>query len=229
MVRGDLGSRDATPVFVVGLPRSGSSLVEAILDAHPAAWGAGEDSPLASLMPRLLATLQSGAWMSPHTPVRCPLGRERPEPFAQCRGPRCAWSMRRAAWPPSPPDSACVAGLGVPRAPPFKDLTAANDCIKVQAFRELGDEYCRLLRQRLPGAKGDAIRVVDKMLFNSWCGRPAWAGASRGHACGCARGLGGARPSSAAGLAAQPAAAAPLLDSAPGLPLTDAGLWDSSP
>ena len=32
---------DETPVFVVGLPRSGSTLVEQILATHTLAWGAG--------------------------------------------------------------------------------------------------------------------------------------------------------------------------------------------
>ena len=31
---------DETPVFVVGLPRSGSTLVEQILATHSMAWGA---------------------------------------------------------------------------------------------------------------------------------------------------------------------------------------------
>ena len=36
------GSGSERPVFVVGMPRSGTSLVEQILAAHPAAYGAGE-------------------------------------------------------------------------------------------------------------------------------------------------------------------------------------------
>lgn len=40
------GNRDAAPVFVVGLPRSGTTLVEQILGAHPAAHAAGERSAL---------------------------------------------------------------------------------------------------------------------------------------------------------------------------------------
>lgn len=35
------GYQDGTPIFVVGLPRSGSSLIEQILASHPQAWGAG--------------------------------------------------------------------------------------------------------------------------------------------------------------------------------------------
>lgn len=36
------GSDSQRPVFVVGMPRSGTSLVEQIIASHPAAWGAGE-------------------------------------------------------------------------------------------------------------------------------------------------------------------------------------------
>lgn len=41
-LEGNVGSRDKTPIFVVGLPRSGSTLVEQILASHPSVWGAGE-------------------------------------------------------------------------------------------------------------------------------------------------------------------------------------------
>ncbi|MBF0622624.1 MAG: sulfotransferase [Magnetococcales bacterium] len=37
-----VGSDDSTPVFVVGMPRSGTSLVEQIIASHPEAEGAGE-------------------------------------------------------------------------------------------------------------------------------------------------------------------------------------------
>ena len=36
------GSSSAKPVFVVGMPRSGTSLAEQIIASHPAAYGAGE-------------------------------------------------------------------------------------------------------------------------------------------------------------------------------------------
>ncbi len=39
---GDSGLRDETPVFVAGMPRSGTSLVDQIIDAHPDAKGVGE-------------------------------------------------------------------------------------------------------------------------------------------------------------------------------------------
>lgn len=36
------GEDDATPIFVVGMPRSGTTLVEQIMASHPRVWGAGE-------------------------------------------------------------------------------------------------------------------------------------------------------------------------------------------
>jgi tetratricopeptide (TPR) repeat protein len=39
---GSAGSSSAKPVFVVGMPRSGTSLAEQIIASHPAAYGAGE-------------------------------------------------------------------------------------------------------------------------------------------------------------------------------------------
>ena len=41
-MQGQSGSQDETPIFVVGLPRSGSTLVEQILASHPQVYGAGE-------------------------------------------------------------------------------------------------------------------------------------------------------------------------------------------
>ena len=46
-LQGGAGSQDETPIFVVGLPRSGSTLVEQILASHPSVYGAGR--PLATL------------------------------------------------------------------------------------------------------------------------------------------------------------------------------------
>jgi hypothetical protein len=39
-------NRDATPVFIVGMPRSGTTLIEQILHAHAAVYGAGERAAL---------------------------------------------------------------------------------------------------------------------------------------------------------------------------------------
>lgn len=45
----DAGVEDDTPIFIVGMPRSGSSLVEQILASHPQVFGAGELKLLPSL------------------------------------------------------------------------------------------------------------------------------------------------------------------------------------
>ena len=42
----DLGDPDRTPIFILGMPRSGTSLVEQILASHPAVFGAGEVNDL---------------------------------------------------------------------------------------------------------------------------------------------------------------------------------------
>lgn len=44
------GHDDASPVFIVGMPRSGTSLVEQILASHPQVHGAGERRELGSLL-----------------------------------------------------------------------------------------------------------------------------------------------------------------------------------
>ena len=43
----DLGNPSPVPVFIVGMPRSGSTLVEQILSSHPQVFGAGEVAVLA--------------------------------------------------------------------------------------------------------------------------------------------------------------------------------------
>jgi tetratricopeptide (TPR) repeat protein len=48
---GVAGSADERPVFVVGMPRSGTTLVEQILAAHPRVSGAGEAMSIAALDP----------------------------------------------------------------------------------------------------------------------------------------------------------------------------------
>lgn len=40
----NVGSDSRTPIFIVGFPRSGSTLLERVLDAHPLVVGTGEDS-----------------------------------------------------------------------------------------------------------------------------------------------------------------------------------------
>jgi len=45
----DCGVSDRTPIFIVGMPRSGTTLVEQILASHPAVYGAGELKDLAKV------------------------------------------------------------------------------------------------------------------------------------------------------------------------------------
>lgn len=55
------GSRDERPVFVIGMPRSGTSLVEQIIAAHPDALGLGELRDIADIarsMPRRIGSIQ---------------------------------------------------------------------------------------------------------------------------------------------------------------------------
>lgn len=49
------------PVFIVGMPRSGTSLVEQIIAAHPAVHGGGERHEISSMAQRLPAMLATGA------------------------------------------------------------------------------------------------------------------------------------------------------------------------
>ena len=44
------GEDDTTPIFIVGMPRSGTTLVEQIIASHPRAWGAGETLDLDRLL-----------------------------------------------------------------------------------------------------------------------------------------------------------------------------------
>ena len=47
------GNQDQAPIFIVGMPRSGTTLVEQILDAHAQAFGAGERYALGDLVVHL--------------------------------------------------------------------------------------------------------------------------------------------------------------------------------
>ena len=53
------GSQDRTPLFILGMPRSGTSLVEQILASHPDVYGAGELNDLARLTNEISSTESS--------------------------------------------------------------------------------------------------------------------------------------------------------------------------
>ncbi len=57
--RGGWGSDDPRPIFVVGMPRSGTSLVEQVLASHPAMYGGGEREDLYRLA--VVASERTGA------------------------------------------------------------------------------------------------------------------------------------------------------------------------
>jgi tetratricopeptide (TPR) repeat protein len=57
--RADLGLESEKPVFVVGMPRSGTSLVEQIIASHPRAHGAGELDDIGRMV-REIAALSGG-------------------------------------------------------------------------------------------------------------------------------------------------------------------------
>ena len=52
----DAGAEDQTPVFIIGMPRSGTSLVEQILASHPAVFGAGELDDLSRVYQSIAGT-----------------------------------------------------------------------------------------------------------------------------------------------------------------------------
>lgn len=63
------GFRDALPVFIIGMPRSGTSLVEQIIDSHPDAHGAGELHEITNFvmrLPELLAESRPGVARAPY-------------------------------------------------------------------------------------------------------------------------------------------------------------------
>ncbi len=55
-----MGNQDPTPIFILGMPRSGTSLVEQILASHPDVFGAGELNDLSILTNRIGAGYSSG-------------------------------------------------------------------------------------------------------------------------------------------------------------------------
>lgn len=48
------------PVFIVGMPRSGTTLVEQIIDSHPDAWGIGESTAMRDIIDELADSVAGG-------------------------------------------------------------------------------------------------------------------------------------------------------------------------
>src|SRR5262249_48400962 len=62
------GEPAATPLFIVGMPRSGTTLIEQIIASHPKAFGAGELSDLDNIV-HSLASFNGGALRFPEVVV----------------------------------------------------------------------------------------------------------------------------------------------------------------
>jgi len=60
---GDLGIDDERPVFVLGMPRSGTTLVEQILASHHAVYGAGELETMSETVAKHISGFPAGAAM----------------------------------------------------------------------------------------------------------------------------------------------------------------------
>jgi tetratricopeptide (TPR) repeat protein len=73
------GNRSQLPVFIAGMPRSGTTLVEQIVDAHPQAHGAGELQDLEAIVAGLSVELEST------------------EPYPRCAGDLDAGDIARLA------------------------------------------------------------------------------------------------------------------------------------
>lgn len=56
-----IGSESAMPVFIVGVPRSGTTLVEQTLSSHPQVHGAGELAEIGTAVQRMQATVGEGS------------------------------------------------------------------------------------------------------------------------------------------------------------------------
>lgn len=85
----NVGCADATPIFIVGMPRSGSTLVEQILASHPEVHGLGESDVLPVLPMQRIPRL-TGA------PFPRGLERLRPEHYAALGAAYVAEIRRRA-------------------------------------------------------------------------------------------------------------------------------------
>ena len=58
----NVGDQDASPIFIVGMPRSGTTLVEQILASHPDVFGAGELTALSQTLWAAVGTVAQGGY-----------------------------------------------------------------------------------------------------------------------------------------------------------------------
>jgi hypothetical protein len=78
----DLGSPSATPVFIVGMPRSGTTLTEQILSSHPAIAGAGELKLIDRIRQGIISNSPAGVSKRAYPDVLARLDRDRAIEFA---------------------------------------------------------------------------------------------------------------------------------------------------
>jgi len=58
----NVGAQDASPIFIVGMPRSGTTLLEQILASHPDVFGAGELTALSQTLRAAFGTVAQGGY-----------------------------------------------------------------------------------------------------------------------------------------------------------------------
>ena len=117
--RWPIGSNDPRPVFIAGMPRSGTSLVDRLIDAHPRAAGVGE----LPLLERFALQLKRAM---------------RPGPPPQCFG-----DLQDAAWKKAAGVALRQLEERAPHADRIVDKSLANDRMLGIASRLLPD--CRVL------------------------------------------------------------------------------------
>ena len=64
--RGTTGNPSSRPIFIVGMPRSGTTLIEQVLASHPDVYGAGELTYIVSLGDEVRAGAKLAPWEVPH-------------------------------------------------------------------------------------------------------------------------------------------------------------------
>lgn len=155
LLAGGGGYRDPAglrPIFVVGLPRSGSTLIEQILASHSQVGGA--------------SLLLEGA-----STCGCEASTLLPLPGAAAGALSVSPPLHR---PPSPPfPQAWGAGEDTALAPLVPRLLealrpGADGNVEGARIAAVGQAYVEEMRGRLPADKKEAKWIVDKMLRNVW-------------------------------------------------------------
>ncbi|KAL6749787.1 P-loop containing nucleoside triphosphate hydrolase protein [Haematococcus lacustris] len=171
------GWRDRTPLFIVGLPRSGSTLVEQLLAAHPQVWAAGEDTLLAPLTPEVNRLLAGPTTSHTHLSRQLQRLGQRYVEGMRALVPAHHHAGSKAGDPPhepgiradkEPPDPLRAAAVATAAAGEEAGAGATDD----------GPEAAHGGGQPGSGSgsgsgsggrqEGPVVRIVDKMLHNLW-------------------------------------------------------------